>query len=96
MAPPTLQTKLKLAAEISAFIAAGLEGADIALDSAEWCPLLGHFCPCCSEPWAKSCAELLEWASEVFPELSFELNEDKRGRDPSFTPCCWHLSVKAR
>ncbi len=93
---PKLPAKLKLASEINAFLAAGCRGADLALDSDEWCPLLGHLCSCCSESWAKNCDDLLKWAREAYPELTFKLTEDERGRDPRFTSCCWHLSVKTR
>jgi hypothetical protein len=98
MAPLSLQAKLKLATDISAFLAMGARGADLALDSTEWCPVLGHGGgdprATGSSTWRKMCADLLTWARNSFPELEFELDEDERGRDPDFKACSWHLSVE--
>ena len=85
-----LAGKLKFASDVTEILEEGFSGADLALDSCEWCRALGH--P--TETIRETYIALEQWAQHAFPELEIQLNEDVRARDTG--ACCWHLSVRVR
>jgi hypothetical protein len=83
----SLEAKLFFSASVDETLKDGYGGADFALDSVEWCPMLHHN--------AALYVELGKWVAQTFPELDVKLNIDEK-TEQNKNSCTVHLSWSIR